>query len=48
MSIVHSNIEIEQVFSVEETDYRVLEQQLRLTETPQPRELEDENKRLLE
>lgn len=45
---VHSNIEIEQVFSEEENDYRVLDQQLRLTETPEPRNLEDENKRLLE
>lgn len=45
---VYSNIEIEQVFSEEENDYRVLDQQLRLTETPEPRNLEDENKRLLE
>lgn len=45
---VHSNIEIEQIFSEEENDYRAVEQQLRLTETPEPRNLEDDNKRLLE
>lgn len=48
IEIVHSNLVDSQVFSEEEPDYRTLDQQLRLTETPEPRNLEDENKRLLE
>lgn len=48
IEIVHSNLVDGQVFSEEEPDYRTLDQQLRLTETSAPRNLEDENKRLLE
>lgn len=48
IEIIYSNLDDDQVFSEEEPDYRTLDQQLRLTETPEPRNLEDGNKRLLE
>lgn len=48
IEIIHSNLVDEQVFSEEEPDYRTLDQQLRITEEDEPRNLEDGNKRLLE
>ena len=48
IEIIYSNLIDNQVLSEEEPDYRTLDQQLRLTETREPRELENENKRLLE
>lgn len=44
---MYSNVENDQIFS-EEVDYSELEQQLRLIEDGNPRNLEDENKRLIE
>lgn len=48
IEIVHSNLEYRQVFSEEDPDYRSLTSELRLLEGPGVRNLEDENKRLLE
>lgn len=48
IEIVYSNIENSVIFSEEVHDYRVLDQELRLTEPGEARNLEDENKRLLE
>lgn len=48
IEIVYSDIENRVVFSEDVPDYRVLDQELRLTEPGEPRNLEDENKRLLE
>lgn len=45
---VYSNLTDKQVFSEEDPDYRRLNVRLRLTEDGDERDLEDENKRLLE
>lgn len=44
---VYSNVQIEQIYS-EEVDYAEVNQEWRLIEDGQPRNLEDENKRLIE
>lgn len=48
LEIVYSNLTTVPVFSDEDPDYRTLDQELRLTEDSEPRDLEDDNKRLLE
>lgn len=48
IEIVYSNLEYSGIFSEQIDDYRVLDQELRLIEDGQPRNLEDENKRLIE
>lgn len=48
LEIVYSNLTTVPIFSEEDADYRTLTQELRLTEDSDPRNLEDENKRLLE
>lgn len=48
IEIVYSNLTTVPVFSEEDPDYRTLGQELRLTQDSDPRNLEDDNKRLLE
>lgn len=49
IEVIHSNLINQSVFSEEDPDYRVPEQELRLLEDEGARNLEDnENKRLLE
>lgn len=47
-NVVYSNVVGNPVFSEEDTDFVLPLQEFRLTEPAEPRDLEDENKRLLE
>lgn len=46
--VVHSNVENRQIFSEEEPDFRFLDEQIRITEQDEPRNLEDDTQRLIE
>jgi hypothetical protein len=48
VEIVYSNLVGSPIFSEEEFDFRFPEQEFRMTEDNQARDLEDGNKRLLE
>lgn len=48
IEVIYSNLISERIFSEEEPDYRVPDQEFRLLENEGARNLEDENKRLLE
>lgn len=48
MNTMHSELLIEGIFSEEDTDYRVLDESLRITEDNVPRGTEDNELRTLE
>lgn len=48
IGIIHSNIVIESIFSVEDLDYRTLDAEIRITEEDQRRETENNDIRIIE
>lgn len=48
VEIVHSNVDNQQIFSVEEPDFRFLDGSVRLTQESDPRLTQDDNLRIIE